>query len=85
MEPFALWVTEQYNNPSLHPAAKHGLGVIVKAVFLQNSQGSLSDLIERSGAQGMYPHNQLGTFEVCVALYQSVYLILTKSEPISRD
>ncbi|KAL5359067.1 acyl-CoA oxidase [Aspergillus floccosus] len=63
MEPFALWVTEQYNDLSLHPAAKHGLAVIVKAVFLQNSQGSLSDLIERSGAQGMYPHNQMGAFE----------------------
>ncbi|PYH31550.1 acyl-CoA oxidase [Aspergillus neoniger CBS 115656] len=55
--------TVQADN-SLHPGAKHGLGVIIKAVFLQNGQWSLANLIERSGAQGVYPHNQMATFEV---------------------
>ncbi|KAL4895629.1 hypothetical protein BDV59DRAFT_211270 [Aspergillus ambiguus] len=63
MEAFTDWVTWKYNDPSLHPAARHGLGVVGKALFLQNTQGSLSNLIERSGAQGMYPHNQMGAME----------------------
>lgn len=64
MEPFAAWVEELYRDPKLHPAARHGLGVIVKVVFLHNTRASLSDLIERSGAQGTYPHNQMVTMEV---------------------
>ncbi|PWY71235.1 acyl-CoA oxidase [Aspergillus eucalypticola CBS 122712] len=65
MEPFSDWITHLYSTDnSLHPGAKHGLGVIIKAVFLQNGQWSLANLIERSGAQGVYPHNQMATFEV---------------------
>jgi acyl-CoA oxidase len=65
MKPFADWLTDVFSNDvSLHPGARHGLGVILKNVFLFNGQGSLASLIERSGAQGMYPHNQLTTFEV---------------------
>ncbi|OJJ67568.1 hypothetical protein ASPBRDRAFT_660813 [Aspergillus brasiliensis CBS 101740] len=64
MEPFSEWITDVYStDTSLHPGAKHGLGVILKAVFLQNGQWSLANLIERSGAQGVYPHNQMAAFE----------------------
>jgi hypothetical protein len=44
---------------------QHGLGDIFKAVFLYNGQGNLANLIERSGAQGVYPHNQMVTLEEC--------------------
>ncbi|KAJ5924134.1 acyl-CoA oxidase [Penicillium verhagenii] len=55
MEAFADWITDLYSTDvSLHPAAKDGLG---------NGQGSLANLIERSGAQGVYPHNQMAAFE----------------------
>ncbi|KAJ5100409.1 acyl-CoA oxidase [Penicillium angulare] len=64
MDAFADWATDQHsNNKALHPGIKHGLAVILKAVFLQNGQASLANLIERSGAQGMYPHNQMAAFE----------------------
>ncbi|GKZ86670.1 hypothetical protein AnigIFM56816_002082 [Aspergillus niger] len=64
MEAFADWITNRYSTDSaLHPGAKHGLGVILKATFLQNGQWSLANLVERSGAQGLYPHNQMVSFE----------------------
>ncbi|CAG8266986.1 unnamed protein product [Penicillium nalgiovense] len=65
MKSFADWLTGVYSNDvSLHPGARRGLGVILKILFIFNRQGSLANLIERSGAQGMYPHNQLAAFEV---------------------
>ncbi|OQE88305.1 hypothetical protein PENNAL_c0017G11826 [Penicillium nalgiovense] len=65
MKSFADWLTGVYSNDvSLHPGARRGLGVILKILFIFNGQGSLANLIERSGAQGMYPHNQLAAFEV---------------------
>ncbi|PWY70922.1 acyl-CoA oxidase [Aspergillus heteromorphus CBS 117.55] len=59
LEPFADWIAAQHRSPSLSPATKHGLSVILKVIFLQNGRGSLSELIERSGAQGMFPDNEL--------------------------
>ncbi|KAJ5757328.1 acyl-CoA oxidase [Penicillium nucicola] len=65
MEAFADWMTDLYSNRqyAYHPDARHGLAVIVKCLFIQNGQSSLKDLIERSGAQGVYPHNQMTAFE----------------------
>lgn len=65
MDAFTDWATDQHsNNAALHPGTRHGLAVILKALFLHNGQSSLANLTERSGAQGMYPHNQMSAFEV---------------------
>ncbi|PYH92490.1 acyl-CoA oxidase [Aspergillus ellipticus CBS 707.79] len=59
LEPFADWIATQHTSPSTSPAVKHGFSVILKVVLLQNGRGSLNELIERSGAQGMLPDNKL--------------------------
>ncbi|KAE8334554.1 hypothetical protein BDV24DRAFT_156765 [Aspergillus arachidicola] len=59
MEAFADWATTRYNDPSVPAATRRALNVILKVLFLRHGKASLSDLIERSGAQGMFPHNQL--------------------------
>lgn len=65
IEAYANWATDEFsNNKSLHPGTRYGLSVILKNVMIFDGQKSLGNLMERSGAQGMYPHNQMATFEV---------------------
>ncbi|EAU33843.1 predicted protein [Aspergillus terreus NIH2624] len=63
MMPFANWITSHFSDTSLDFRVRHGLGVILKATFLQFGQGSIAGILERCGAQGVFIHNQLVELE----------------------
>ncbi|KAH8692187.1 hypothetical protein BGW36DRAFT_42969 [Talaromyces proteolyticus] len=63
LEAFADWATTQFTNTQLDPRSRYGIAVIVKAVFVNHGQDTLAGLIERSGAQGVFLHNQMTVFE----------------------
>ncbi|RAK97434.1 acyl-CoA oxidase [Aspergillus ibericus CBS 121593] len=59
LERFADWAIEYHKSSAIGPGAKHALSVIFKVVALQNGRDSLFQLIERSGARGVFPDNNL--------------------------
>ncbi|RAL13275.1 uncharacterized protein BO97DRAFT_442692 [Aspergillus homomorphus CBS 101889] len=66
MEPFVEWAASQQNNSSLSIMSRHALSVVLKATFIANAQESLGALLERTGAQGMFPENQISNEESLV-------------------
>jgi acyl-CoA oxidase len=61
----APWVIEKFRNPTVDTRIRHGLAIITKAVFLQHGQQTLGQFVERCGAQGLFSHNQLVSYQVC--------------------
>lgn len=59
MEPFARQTITWFKDPSFKPEVRNGFAVILKAVFVQMAQHSIPRLVERCGAQGLFPHNQI--------------------------
>ncbi|KAB8212906.1 acyl-CoA oxidase [Aspergillus novoparasiticus] len=78
MEAFAEWATTRYNDSSVSAVTRRALSVILKVLFLYYRKASLSDLIERCGAQGMFPHNQLAQLE-CLTRGSSI----AEGEPLA--
>jgi hypothetical protein len=64
MEAFANWITAEFSDTSVDFAVRHGFAVIFKGAVMQHTQKSLSNLLERCGAQGVFVHNQLVEMEV---------------------
>ena len=59
MEPFAKQIITWFKDQSFKAEVRHGFAVILKAVFMQMAQLSIPRLVERCGAQGLFPHNQI--------------------------
>lgn len=59
MEPFARQTITWFKDPSFKAEVRNGFAVILKAVFIQMAQNSIPRLVERCGAQGLFPHNQI--------------------------
>lgn len=59
MEPFARQTITWFKDPSFGAEVRNGFAVILKAVFVQMAQHSIPRLVERCGAQGLFPHNQI--------------------------
>ena len=59
MEPFARQIITWFKDHSFKAEVRNGFAVILKAVFIQMAQHSIPQLIERCGAQGLFPHNQI--------------------------
>ncbi|PYH85117.1 acyl-CoA oxidase [Aspergillus uvarum CBS 121591] len=68
MEPLVEWVVSQQNNYAA-----------LKSLFVFNGQESLSALVERSGAQAMFPENQMANVESltrCTSIAEGELLVL---------
>ncbi|PYI14707.1 acyl-CoA oxidase [Aspergillus violaceofuscus CBS 115571] len=79
MEPLVEWVVSQQNNSSLGIMSRHALSAALKSLFVFNGQESLSALVERSGAQGMFPENQMANVESltrCTSIAEGELLVL---------
>ena len=59
MEPFARQMITWFKDQSFKTEVRNGFAVILKAVFIQMAQHSIPKLVERCGAQGLFPHNQI--------------------------
>ena len=64
MEPFARQIITWFQDLSFKAEVRNGFAVILKAVFIQMAQHSLPPLVERCGAQGLFPHNQICDVDV---------------------
>ena len=70
MEPFAKQVITWFKDFSFKTEVRNGFAVILKAVFIQMAQHSVPQLVERCGAQGLFPHNQICDLDVRYTLQQ---------------
>lgn len=66
LEHFARWAIDEFTNDNLKQNVQHALAAVFKAVVTRESQ-VISVLVQQSGAQGLFEHNQLNclrlTFE----------------------
>ncbi|KAL6897687.1 hypothetical protein GGI43DRAFT_424034 [Trichoderma evansii] len=64
MTPFSNQCIQWFKDTaSFSPEVRHGFAVIHKSVFIQMAQGSIPELVERCGAQGLFQHNQIYEFD----------------------
>ena len=66
LEKMAPWVIERFRDPTRDARVRHGLAIIAKAVFIQHGQQTLAQFVERCGVQGLFSHNQLVSYQVCL-------------------
>lgn len=65
MTPFSNQCIQWFKDTaSFSPEVRHGFAVILKSVFMQMAQGSIPELVERCGAQGLFQHNQIYELDV---------------------
>ncbi|KAI9041911.1 acyl-CoA oxidase [Aspergillus affinis] len=68
LEPLADWIENNFVDETLHPSARHGLGVVLKGISIQLGQRSLANMSERCSARGVFIHNQIMEMEALTRL-----------------
>ncbi|TCD65983.1 hypothetical protein EIP91_001930 [Steccherinum ochraceum] len=59
LQAYAEWAIKLFRDTSLPMRVRHGLATVLKAVMVQHSQAAAMAISERSGAQGLFAHNQI--------------------------